>query len=162
MHYEFTVNENITLGSHNDLDENLIRLATKMSTSDEFINKLPNKYDQQLGRNFEDGVDLSGGEWQKLAIARAFYRQAPVLILDEPTSAIDALGENEIFENLEKSYINKSLILISHRFSTVRNVSKIFVVEDGKITESGTHSELLGKDGKYAKMFTTQAKGFED
>lgn len=162
VHYEFTVNENITLGSHNDLDENLIRLATKMSTSDEFINKLPNKYDQQLGRNFEDGVDLSGGEWQKLAIARAFYRQAPVLILDEPTSAIDALGENEIFENLEKSYINKSLILISHRFSTVRNVSKIFVVEDGKITESGTHSELLGKDGKYAKMFTTQAKGFED
>jgi ATP-binding cassette subfamily B protein len=114
-----------------------------------------------LGREFKKGEELSIGQWQELAIARAFYEEAPLLILDEPTSSIDAEAEYEIFNNLQKSFKNKSLILVSHRFSTVRNANKIFVIEDGEITERGTHRKLLSLDGKYAKMFNLQAKGYQ-
>jgi len=105
-------------------DEDAIIDAAKKSDSYEFIKKLPNQFDTMLGKEFEDGEELSGGQWQKLAIARAFYEEPPVLILDEPTSAIDAQAEYEIFNNLQKQYTKKTLILISHRFSTVRNANK--------------------------------------
>ncbi|MDP2860731.1 MAG: ABC transporter ATP-binding protein, partial [bacterium] len=135
--------------------------AARKAGATEFIEKLPKGFSTMLGREFEEGEELSIGQWQKLAIARAFYEEAPVLILDEPTSAIDAEGEYEIFRNLQKAYSSKTLILVSHRFSTVRRADKIFVVEAGKIAEEGKHEELIKLDGKYAKMFKTQAKGYE-
>lgn len=160
--YQLTVKENITLGAQNKVNEKMMIEAAKKAGAHEFISKLPGGYDQQLGREYEGGEDLSGGQWQKLAIARAFYQQPPILILDEPTSAIDAEAEFEIFSNLEKHYADqKSLILVSHRFSTVRNAEKIIVLEDGKLTESGTHTQLMKLNGKYAQMFTLQAEGYK-
>ncbi|MBI5420986.1 MAG: ABC transporter ATP-binding protein [Parcubacteria group bacterium] len=158
--YKFTFRDNIMLGAPQIQDENRMKEAALQSGAYEFINKYDRNFDQMLSKDFEEGEELSGGQWQKLAIARAFYQQAPVLILDEPTSAIDAESEYEIFQNLEKVYKNKTLIMVSHRFSTVRNASKIVVIEDGKIIESGTHRELLKDDGKYAQMFKIQAKGY--
>ena len=160
VQYHFTVRENITLGSTKNRGFSVMKEASEKSGAYEFIEKLPNGFDTILGKEFEDGEELSVGQWQKIALARAFYEEAPVLILDEPTSAIDAEAEYEIFANLEKSYKDKTLVLVSHRFSTVRNANKIFVVQDGKITESGTHEELIKLNKKYASMFLTQAKGY--
>ena len=134
--------------------------AAEKSGAAEFIEQLPGKYDQILGKEFEDGEEISGGQWQKLAIARAFYEEPPVLILDEPTSAIDAEAEYEIFNNLAKQYKNKTLILVSHRFSTVRNANKIIVLEHGKIVEIGSHEKLMTLEGTYSKLFSIQAKGY--
>lgn len=160
--YHLSVKDNISLGASVVGTKKDMIEAAKKAGAHEFIMKLPQKYDQPLGREYEDGEELSGGQWQKLAIARAFYQQPPILILDEPTSAIDAEAEYEIFNNLEKHYANgKSLILISHRFSTVRNAEKIFVLEDGKIAEQGAHSYLLKLQGKYARMFAAQAEGYK-
>lgn len=159
--YNFTVRENILLGNPNLKDNAKMKEAALKSGAYEFIKTFENGYDQMLGRYFENGEELSGGQWQKLAIARAFYEKAPVLILDEPTSAIDAESEYKIFKNLERVYKNKSLILVSHRFSTVRNANKILVIDDGKIIEQGSHKELLEKGGRYAKMFKIQAKGYQ-
>jgi ABC-type multidrug transport system fused ATPase/permease subunit len=161
VQYHFTVRENITLGDPSKKDDKLVIDAAKKSGAYEFIQQLPKGLDQILGREFEEGEQLSIGQWQKLAIARAFYEQAPVLMLDEPTSAIDAEAEYEIFNNLQKTYKNKTLILVSHRFSTVRNADKILVVENGQITENGTHTQLLERKGKYARMFQTQAEGYK-
>lgn len=160
VQYHFTARENITLGDPTKKDEGLIKEAAIKSGAYEFIEKLPKGFDQVLGREFEKGEELSIGQWQKLAIARAFYEEAPLLVLDEPTSAIDAEAEYEIFNNLQKTYKDKTLILVSHRFSTVRNANKIFVVEDGQVTERGSHQELLNLNGKYARMFKLQAKGY--
>lgn len=159
--YHFTVRENIFLGAPEKKDEHAMRDAAMKAGAAEFIEQLPKKYDQVLGKEFEDGEELSGGQWQKLAIARAFYEEPPVLILDEPTSAIDAEAEYKIFNNLEKQYKNKTLILVSHRFSTVRNANKILVIDCGKIIESGVHEDLIALGGQYAKLFSTQAKGYK-
>jgi ATP-binding cassette subfamily B protein len=137
-----------------------MREAAEIAGAREFIDKLPRGFDQVLGKEFEDGAELSVGQWQKLAIARAFYEGAPLLILDEPTSAIDAEAEYAIFNNLRKIYSDKTLVLVSHRFSTVRNADKIFIVEDGEIIERGTHEELMAAGGKYARMFGIQARGY--
>ncbi len=110
---------------------------------------------------FKGGVDLSGGQWQKLALARAFYRNAPILILDEPTSAIDAKAEFEIFERVQSLQKDKTVIIISHRFSTVRNADRIFVLNQGRIIEEGNHKELMNKSGLYEELFTLQAKGYK-
>src|SRR6266550_430333 len=159
--YHFSVRENIFLGAPDKKDENAMIEAARKSGAAEFIERLPKKYDTILGKEFEDGEELSGGQWQKLAIARAFYEEPPVLILDEPTSAIDAEAKYEIFNNLEKQYKNKTLVLVSHRFSTVRNANKIVVIDHGKIVESGSHQELMNLDGQYAKLFSIQAKGYQ-
>jgi len=159
--YHFTVRENIFLGAPDKKDEQAMKEAAIKSGAAEFIERLPLKYDQILGKEFEDGEELSGGQWQKLAIARAFYEEPPVLILDEPTSSIDAEAEYEIFNNLEKQYSHKTLILVSHRFSTVRNANKIVVIDHGKIVESGSHEDLLKLDGTYAYLFNLQAKGYQ-
>lgn len=155
-----SVKENILLGNSNLIDEGKMKQAAKKSGAEEFIEKLPKKYNQRLGRRFEGSTDLSIGQWQKIALARAFYEEAPVLILDEPTSAIDAEAEEKIFENLYKIYENKTLVLISHRFSTVRNADKIIVLKNGKIAEEGNHESLIKQDGIYAAMFRSQAKGY--
>ena len=158
--YHFTVRENIFLGAPEKKDEKAMKEAAEKSGAAEFIEQLPGKYDQILGKEFEDGEEISGGQWQKLAIARAFYEEPPVLILDEPTSAIDAEAEYEIFNNLAKQYKNKTLILVSHRFSTVRNANKIIVLEHGKIVEIGSHEKLMTLEGTYSKLFSIQAKGY--
>lgn len=161
VHYYLTVKDNILLGDPNKFDEKLMKEAARKSGALEFIEKLPKSFDQALGREYEEGEELSIGEWQKLAIARAFYQSPLLLILDEPTSAIDAEAEYEIFNNLEKAYKHKTLILVSHRFSTVRNANKILVIENGEIIERGTHKELLKLNGKYARMFNVQAEGYQ-
>ena len=157
-----SVKDNILLGNSEVIDENKMIQAAKKSGAHEFIEGLPKKYNQRLGRRFEDSTDLSIGQWQKLALARAFYEEAPILILDEPTSAIDAEAEEQIFENLFKVYKDKTLILVSHRFSTVRNAHKIIVLKNGKIAEEGNHETLMKKNGLYANMFNIQAKGYLD
>lgn len=158
--YDLTVKENIVLGSGKGFDEQRMISAARKSGADKFIEDLPKKYDQILGKQFEGGVELSIGQWQKIAIARAFYGSAPVLILDEPTSAIDAETEYKIFKNLKREYKNKSLLLISHRFSTVRGADRILVINKGKIVEEGSHEELMLKNGEYARMFNRQAVGY--
>jgi len=158
--FQLTIKDNIILGKADVVDEQKIREAAKKSGAAEFIEKLPRKYAQRLGKRFDDSVELSQGQWQKLALARAFYEEAPVLILDEPTSAIDAEAEAEIFENLDRTYQNKTLIFISHRFSTVRNADKIIVLRNGQISEQGTHEALMKQKGIYARMFLKQAKGY--
>jgi ATP-binding cassette subfamily B protein len=153
---------NISIGrtEHiNDIDR--VIDASKKSGAHDFIKDLDKEYDQLLSKNFPDGVDLSGGQWQRIALARGFFRDAPILILDEPTSAIDAKGESEIFERLYEFSKGKTVIIISHRFSTVRMADKIYVVDKGAIVESGTHEELMKVDGKYADAFNTQAKGYK-
>jgi ATP-binding cassette, subfamily B, bacterial len=162
MHYDLTVSENITLGKSGRKDKELIRLAAEKSGADEFIKKLPKKYNQVLGREFEGGVEISQGQWQKLAIARAFYESAPILILDEPTSAIDAEAEYQIFKNLQNLYRDKTLFFISHRFSTVKNAGKIIVLNEGEIVEQGTHRELMANKREYEKMFTLQAEAYQE
>lgn len=160
VRYHFTVRENIQLGAPDRNDDQAMKEAAVKSGAAEFIEQLPQGYDQILGKEFDDGVELSGGQWQKLAIARAFYQSPPVLILDEPTSAIDAEAEYEIFNNLEKQYKSKTLILVSHRFSTVRNANKIIVLGNGRIIEVGSHETLMSKQGEYAKLFSLQARGY--
>ena len=162
VHYDFTVRENISLSSSGLVDETKLYNAAEKSGALEFINKLPNKFDQQLGKQFEDGTDLSQGQWQKIAIARAFYESAPILILDEPTSAIDAEGEYKIFNNLHTLYVNKSLFFISHRFSTVKEADNILVLDNGRIIEQGAHKELINLKGKYARLFELQAKAYQE
>ena len=121
---------------------------------------LPLKYETMLGHWFERGNDLSGGQWQKIALGRAFMREAEVLVLDEPTSALDAEREYEIFQRFRELTAGRIALLISHRFSTVRMADRIAVLENGQITELGTHRELIEKDGTYARLFNMQAEGY--
>ena len=159
--YQFTFRENVVFGDlakKNDLKS--LDNAIRKSGAINLLPDLPKGVDQIVGKTFEEGVDLSGGQWQKLALARAFFRDAPILILDEPTSAIDAKAEYEIFENVQKLQKDKTVIIISHRFSTVRNADRILVFDDGKIIEEGNHDKLMDKKGLYASLFNLQAKGY--
>lgn len=160
--YEYKARENIHFGKVEE-KENISKIieAAVSSGADPMIKKLEHGYEQMLGRTFAAGVELSVGQWQKIALARGFFRNAPILILDEPTAAIDARAETEIFNRVEKLSKNKTLIIISHRFSTVRNADKIYVIDSGKIIESGSHSELMNFNGQYAALFNLQAKGYQ-
>ena len=161
MRYEMTGRENIAMGKIEDLD-NFSRLsaAARKSLADAVIGRLPRHYDQMLGRRFEGGVDLSGGEWQKIALARAYLRDAQLLILDEPTAALDARSEREVFERFSELTMGKTALLISHRFSTVRMADRILVLEGGKIVEDGCHSQLMARGERYSKMFELQAASY--
>lgn len=160
--YQFTFKENVYFGDlTHGMEEKMLREAIEKSGADKYLDTLPDKYDQVLGKMFEGGIDLSGGQWQKLALARAFYRNAPVLILDEPTSAIDAKAEYEIFQNVQKLQKDKTVIIISHRFSTVRNADRILVLDEGRIIEEGDHEKLMKKKGLYAELFNLQAQGYK-
>lgn len=160
--YDYTVRENITLGSIDKQHEKeLIAHAAKKSQASGFIDEYKKKFDTILSKQFTGGIDPSTGQWQKIALARAFFRDAPILILDEPTAAIDAKAEFEIFKQLEQFESDKTVIMISHRFSTVRNADTIYVIEGGKIIEHGSHSDLMKNGGKYKKMFSLQAKGYQ-
>jgi ATP-binding cassette, subfamily B, bacterial len=161
MRYEMTARENIAVGQIDCLSEiQRIRAAAEKSLADGVIQRLQRKYDQMLGRRFEGGVDLSGGEWQKLALARAYLREAQVLILDEPTAALDARAEYEVFERFNELTQSKMALFISHRFSTVRMAKRIIVLEDGAIAEEGSHERLMARGGRYAEMFELQASSY--
>lgn len=159
--YDFTASENIGVGKIEEaLNLFQVRSAAKKSLADSVISKLPKGYDQLLGCRFEGGVDLSGGEWQRVALARAHLRDAQLLILDEPTAALDAQSEHEVFEHFGELTRDKMALLISHRFSTVRMADRIFVLEDGRIAEQGPHDQLMKEGGRYAKMFELQAASY--
>lgn len=161
MRFEMTARENIAVGKIEDMDRlHLIKDAAVKSMADEVIGRLPGKFDQMLGRRFESGVDLSGGEWQKVALARAYLRDAQVLILDEPTAALDARSEYEVFKRFAELTSGKTALFISHRFSTVRMADRIVLLENGRIAEDGSHDELSRLGGKYAEMFELQAASY--
>jgi ATP-binding cassette subfamily B protein len=161
MRYEMTARENIAVGRIEYLnDDERIRSAAEKSLADDVIRKLQYGYDQMLGRRFEGGVDLSGGEWQKIALARAYLREAQVLILDEPTAALDAKAEYEVFERFNELTVGKMALFISHRFSTVRMAERIIVLENGNIAEEGSHDRLMARGGLYAEMFELQASSY--
>jgi ATP-binding cassette subfamily B protein len=161
LRYQMTFAQNIAVGNINQINNReLIERSAKQSLADLLAAKLPGNYDQQLGKRFADGVELSGGEWQKVALARAYMRDAQLLILDEPTSALDARAEYEVFQRFADLTKGKSAILISHRFSTVRMADRILVLEKGELKEIGSHEELLIKGGIYAELFDLQAAGY--
>ena len=161
MRYEMTARENIAVGKIDELEDlRALEAAAKKSLANEVIVKLSGHYDQMLGRRFEGGVDLSGGEWQKIALARAYLRNAQLLILDEPTAALDARSEYEVFQRFAELTTGKMALFISHRFSTVRMADRIVVLENGKIAEEGTHELLTRMGGRYAEMFELQAASY--
>ena len=161
MRYDMTATENIAVGHFEKRSDLVgIRAAARKSLADTVICRLPNGYDQMLGRRFENGVDLSGGEWQKLALARAYLRDAQLLILDEPTASLDARSEHEVFERFAELTSGKMALLISHRFSTVRMADRILVLEKGGIAEEGDHEELIALAGHYSEMFELQAANY--
>jgi ATP-binding cassette subfamily B protein len=161
MRYEMTARENIAVGRIEFLPKlDKIRDAAEKSLADGVIGKLAGGYEQMLGRRFEGGVDLSGGEWQKLALARAYLREAQVLILDEPTAALDARAEFEVFQRFNELTTDKMALFISHRFSTVRMAERIIVLENGSIAEEGSHDLLMAHGGTYAGMFELQASSY--
>jgi len=161
MRYDMTAAENIGMGRI-EAASNIfqIRAAAMKSYAENLIRKLPKGYDQLLGCRFEGGMELSGGEWQKIAIARAHLRDAQILILDEPTAALDARSESEVFQHFTELAQGKMTFLISHRFSTVRMADRILVLENGRIAEQGPHDRLVKSGGRYAEMFELQAAGY--
>ncbi len=163
VRYQFTVGENIGVGDVEHLEnKTLWQTAAQKGMAQSFIDQLPQSFQTQLGRWFKGGQELSGGQWQKIALSRAFMRsQADILVLDEPTSAIDAQAEFEIFNHFRAITQNQMVLLISHRFSTVRMADKILVIENGEVIEQGTHEELLQLGGRYAKLFLLQAAGYQ-
>jgi ATP-binding cassette subfamily B protein len=161
MRYELTARENIAVGKIEQVGNlHLLQNAAFKSLAHEVVEKLPSRYEQMLGRRFEGGVDLSGGEWQKLALARAYLRDAQLLILDEPTAALDARSEYEVFQRFAELTAGKMALFISHRFSTVRMAERIVVLENGRIAEEGSHDELASRGGRYAEMFEMQAASY--
>ena len=159
--YDLTARDNIAVGWIEGRDDvpRIVESAEKSLASD-VIEALEGKYDQMLGRRFEGGADLSGGEWQKIALGRAYMRDAQVLVLDEPTAALDARAEYEVFRRFSELTRGKMAVLISHRFSTVRMADRIIVLEEGRVVEDGSHAELLRRDGQYAELFNLQAEGY--
>ena len=161
MRYDLLVRENIGFGKVDSLgDRPRVESAAVKSLAKSVIDRLPNGYDQMVGRRFEGGVDLSGGEWQKFALARAYMRDAQLLILDEPTATLDARAEYEVFQRFSELTRERMAVLISHRFSTVRMADRILVLADGSIQEQGTHEQLLSLGGRYAELFELQAAGY--
>ncbi|HUA16082.1 MAG TPA: ABC transporter ATP-binding protein [Verrucomicrobiae bacterium] len=161
MRYEMTARDNIAVGRIEEIANlSLLKQSARKSMADDVVGKLPSGYDQMLGRRFDGGVDLSGGEWQKVALARAYLRDAQVLILDEPTSALDARSEYEVFQRFADLTAGKMALFISHRFSTVRMADRIIVLENGRIAEDGDHEELTQLGGRYAEMFELQAANY--
>jgi ATP-binding cassette, subfamily B, bacterial len=161
MRYEMTARENIAVGRIERMnDAELLQQSAEKSMATDVLRKLPAGYEQMLGRRFEGGVDLSGGEWQKVALARAYLRDAQVLILDEPTSALDARSEYEVFKRFAELTTGKMALFISHRFSTVRMADRIVVLENGRIAEEGDHDTLTSLGGRYAEMFELQAASY--
>ena len=161
VRYDLSASDNIAVGRiEHRYDQARISAAATRSLADDVVRRLPGGYDQMLGRRFKSGVDLSGGEWQKMAIARAYMRDAQLLVLDEPTAALDARAEFEVFQRFKELSRGKTGVLISHRFSSVRMADRILVLVDGQVEAAGTHEELLAQRGRYAELFELQAAGY--
>jgi ATP-binding cassette subfamily B protein len=161
LHYSLPASENIGMGRHQRLgDPEAIRGAAVHAGADEFLARLPAGYETVLGPEFEGGHELSVGQWQRVALARAFFRDAPFIILDEPTAALDARAEHELFESIRTLCRGRSVLLISHRFSSVRSADRIYVLHGGRVVESGSHDELMGLGGRYAELFALQASAY--
>jgi ATP-binding cassette subfamily B protein len=161
VRYNLTAGDNIAVGRIEAReDQARIARAAGRSQADEVIAQLPQGYGQMIGKRFKNGVELSGGEWQKVAIARAYMREAEVLVLDEPTAALDARSEFEVFRRFKELSEGKTAVLISHRFSSVRMADRILVLADGKVEAEGTHEELMAQGGRYAELFELQAAGY--
>ncbi len=162
VRYQFSALENVGLGEVAHLEDRpRIEAAVDAGGARSVIDHLPKGLDTMLGGWFEDGQELSGGQWQKIALARAFMREAPLLILDEPTAALDAEAEHDLFQRLQKLARDRTAILISHRFSTVRTADRIAVIQEGRVSELGTHAELVAMGGRYAHLFELQARGYQ-
>lgn len=159
--YDFTLNESIAMGRpEKSVDEERVKNSTTLTGANEFITGWDNGFNQQLGKEFDGGIEPSKGQQQKIALSRVIYREGLVVVLDEPTAAIDALAEMYIFEQMEKAAEGKTLIVITHRFNTTQGVDTIVVLEKGEVVEKGNHKQLLAENGFYAKMFEAQAKAF--
>ena len=162
VRFQLPAGQNLAVGRIEEKDNQpRIERAAAQSLADSVVAKLPGGYDQMIGRRFNGGVDLSGGEWQKIALGRAYMRDAQLLILDEPTAALDARAEFEVFERFKELTQGKTAVLISHRFSTVRMADRILVIENGQFVEIGSHEALLARGGRYAELFALQAAGYQ-
>jgi ATP-binding cassette subfamily B protein len=164
IRYHLSAGQNIGLG---DIDARpavavTIEGAAEQAGAHGFIERLPAGFETLLGPEFMGGVDLSTGQWQRMALARAFYRDAPLVILDEPTAALDARAEHELFVRIRKLLTGRTVLLISHRFSSVRNADRVYVLHEGRLIESGTHAELIAAGGRYAEMYALQAAAYQD
>ena len=161
MRYDMSVSLNIGFGKVDRRDDQaMIEQSAQKSLAAPVIDRLPQRYEQMLGRRFDGGVDLSIGQWQKVALARAYMRDAQILILDEPTASLDARAEFEAYGRFVDLSEGKMAVLISHRFSTVRMAGTILVLDEGRLVESGSHDELVASGGKYAELFELQAAGY--
>jgi ATP-binding cassette, subfamily B, bacterial len=161
VRYDFILKENIGVSQVEALgDDARVREAARRSLADAVAARLERGYDQMLGRRFDGGVELSGGEWQKVALGRAYMRDAQVLILDEPTASLDARAEFEVFLRFAELTKGRMAVLISHRFSTVRMAERILVLQGGELVDQGTHDELVARGGLYAELFSLQAAGY--
>jgi ATP-binding cassette subfamily B protein len=159
--FNLTVKENLEIAANRKLSDEEMIAYLKWANAWDFIENTKGKLKQQLGPEYQNGIDLSGGQWQSLAIARTYAKHAPVVILDEPTSAIDAKSEMEIFDRLNKKMRSETLIFISHRFSTIKDAERIVVMHKGRIVEDGSHKQLMRNGGKYAQLYQIQMERFQ-
>lgn len=163
MRYDLSARENIGFGDVETMDDAAaIAEAARRAGAADFLTALPDAYETRLGRRFINGHQLSIGQWQRVALARVFFRDAPLVIMDEPTASLDARSEHELFKTMRGLFHDRAVLLISHRFSSVRMADRIYVLRDGAIAEAGTHEELVAGDGLYAELFNLQASAYTE